>query len=68
MFDTTDFLSDSILSNIQFGIGDTNPMPILFATAVLDKWGYGCGMDDRHKSLFLQAGQGKGIESIIILI
>ena len=31
MFDTTDFLCDPILSKIQAGIGDTNPIPILCA-------------------------------------
>ena len=31
MFDTTDFLCDPILSKIQAGVGDTNPIPILCA-------------------------------------
>ena len=29
MFDTTDFLSDPVLSKIQAGIGKTDPIPIL---------------------------------------
>ena len=31
MFDTTDFLSDPILSKIQAGIGDSDPIPIVCA-------------------------------------
>ena len=33
MLDTTDFLSDPILSKIQAGIGDTDPIPIICANA-----------------------------------